>query len=125
MEKIDSKLIIKMTCSEWWQNGGAKSFWCGLCSIGILLTVILIPLSIFDVEQEEYALKYDGLTKNLDNKVYDEGKYLFTPETELFIYNKIVVTIELKDLVCLASDGVQITMNIDYQYQLIRDELLQ
>lgn len=109
--------------SECWSNGGAKWFWGCFCFIGILLICILIPLSVFDISHDDYAIKYDGLTKNVDNKVYEEGKYLFTPETELFYYNKIVVTISFKDFVCLTSDGINIEMNLDFQYQLTKDEL--
>lgn len=124
MEKIDF-INKKMSdgCPDCWQEGGAKCFWSSFCFIGILLTVILIPISIYDVSQEKYALRYDDLTKKVENKIYTEGKYLLTPETEMFYYNKVVKTLEFTDLVCLSNDGIYITMNIDVQYQLRKEEL--
>lgn len=111
-------------CAECWSSGGAKWFWGCFCFIGILLLVILLPLSIFDVSHDEYGLRYNDLTKKLDHEVYEEGKYVFTPDTEVFIYNKIVKTKEFRDLVCLTKDGVEVTLNVDVEYQLIKNELI-
>lgn len=111
------------TFSEIWENGGAKWFWGSFCGFGILLTCILVPLSIFDVSHDDYAIKYDSLTKKVDHSIVEEGKYIFTPETELFYYNKIVVTISFTDFICLTNDGINIEMNLNIQYQLIKNEL--
>jgi len=103
--------------------------WLGssFCCIGVLLVVILIPLSIKDVNHEEYALRYEGLTKELDTTlVYEEGKYLFEPQTELFKYNKIVGTVAFRGdslLECLSKDGIIIYANVVFQYQLRKSEL--
>lgn len=94
-----------------------------ICSVGILVTVTIVPLSIFNISSTEYALRYNDLTKNVDSQVYGEGKYTFTPQTTMFYYKKIVKTNEYKELICLTKDGVQVTMNIDVDYQLIKDEL--
>jgi regulator of protease activity HflC (stomatin/prohibitin superfamily) len=103
--------------------------WLGssFCCIGVLLVVILIPLSIKDVNHEEYALRYEGLTKELDTThVYEEGKYIFEPQTELFKYNKIVGTVAFRGdslLECLSKDGIIIYANVVFQYQLRKSEL--
>ena len=99
----------------------------GFCCIGLLLTVILIPVSIKNINHEEYALRYEGLTKELDTSlVYEEGKYLFEPETKLFKYNKIVGTVAFRGdslLECLSRDGIIIYANVVFQYQLRKSEL--
>jgi hypothetical protein len=105
--------------------------WLGssFCCIGVLLTVILIPVSIKNVNHEEYALRYEGLTKELDTSlVYEEGKYLFEPQTELFKYNKIVGTVAFRGnslLECLSKDGIIIYANVVFQYQLRKSELFE
>lgn len=116
-------------CSEICMDTGgcyqahSGKFWGGFCCIGILLACILIPLSIFDVSHDEYAIKYNDLTKKVDSSVVEEGKHLYTPQTKLFYYNKIVKTISFEDFVCVTYDGIYITMNLDVQYQLIKSEL--
>ena len=98
--------------------------WTLVCTIGIgiLLTVILIPMSIKKVDHDQYAIRYNDLTKNVNSKIYEEGKYLLKPETEMFYYNKIVKTIPF-EMICLSQDGINIKMNIDVQYLLDKKSL--
>lgn len=49
--------------------------WGILISIGVLLTVILVPLSFKDVEYDQYALKRNTLTNKVDvDTVYENGR---------------------------------------------------
>ena len=62
----------------------------GLCCFGLLLMVILIPVSIKNVAQDEYAIRYDNLKNQVFTDVYTEGKYVCTPQTKMFVYPKTV-----------------------------------
>ena len=92
-------------------------------TVGILLTIILIPVSIRDVNHDQYGIRYNDLDKTLDSKLYEQGKYVLTPQTKMFYYSKIVKTLTFEDMVCLSQDGIYITMNIDVQYLLIKESL--
>jgi regulator of protease activity HflC (stomatin/prohibitin superfamily) len=99
---------------------------CCIISIGILLTVILIPVSIRDIDHEEYGIRYEDLTKTVSNKIYEEGKYVFEPQTKVFKFSKVQGTIAFQSehlLKCLSKDGIIIYSSIVYQYQLRKSEL--
>ena len=83
----------------------------------MLLTVILIPMSIRKVEFDEFAIKYDGLTREEDSEEYGEGRYIFTPRTELFIYDALIQKLSL-DLDCLTRDGILMHIEVDIQYSI-------
>ena len=122
--RVHNSLCAEMgrdTCFYYQEFSG--KFWASFCCLGILLTVILIPLSINDVSHDQYAIKYDSLTNKVSDSIVEEGKHVFTPATELFYYNKIVKTISFEDFTCLTSDGINIEMNLDIQYQLYKDQL--
>ena len=107
-------------------NSLCKFSCCIIFSIGILLTVILVPVSIRDINHEDYGIRYEGLTKKVVNKIYGEGKYVFEPQTEIFKYNKVQGTISFQNenlLECLSKDGIIIYASIVYQYQLRKEEL--
>jgi len=107
-------------------NGLCKWTCCIIFGIGVLLTVILVPVSIRDINHEEYGIRYEGLTKKVVNQIYEEGKYVFEPQTEVFKYNKVQGTIAFQNenlLECLSKDGIIIYASIIYQYQLRKEEL--
>eukprot|EP01083_Nonionella_stella_P073113 197456_1 len=74
------------------------------CVIGILLAIILIPISIHQVEHDEYAIRYDDFTNTIYDNVYTEGKYLLTPQTRLFRFSNLVKKLEI-ELPCLTSNA--------------------
>jgi len=99
---------------------------CWLVCLGMILTAILIPVSIRNVAHSEYGVAYDTLTCEYDPNVYTEGKHLVKPSTEMFLYNKIIVTIELEgdnNVGCLTWDGIGIRLDIVLQYQIVKEEL--
>jgi len=96
---------------------------CSICCLGMLLIVILIPESIRNVAADEYAIRYDGLTKKIHSEVYEEGKHVFTPETSLFKFTRTIQKITL-DMTCLTSNGIGIPVIVDVQYQVPKGQVL-
>eukprot|EP01083_Nonionella_stella_P192368 711151_1 len=120
----------KIFCGDCWLNTSDKynnmnqtekyvfwGSWASLCCIGVLLTIILIPISIRKVEFDEYAIKYDDLTKQEDSEEYGEGRYIFTPKTKLFVYDALIQKLSL-DLDCLTKDGIEMDIEVDIQYSI-------
>ena len=94
----------------------------GLCCIGLLLMIILIPVSIKNVAHDEYAIRYDDLTNQIHTKVYTEGKFVCTPQTTMFVYPKTLQKLSL-DFDCLSSNGIEMYVEVDIQYQIPEDEV--
>lgn len=107
-------------------NSMGKMICCFIMAIGVLLTIILIPVSIRDIDHEEYGIRYEGLTKTVSSNIYEAGKYVFEPQTKIFKYSKVQGTVGFQSenlLECLSKDGIIIYASIVYQYQLRKSEL--
>jgi len=98
----------------------------GLCCVVIILVCILIPLSIQNVSHSQFGIAYNNHTCTAQSGVYNEGKYFLGTATTMFLYNRIVINIELtgdQSLQCLTYDGIQVVLDITFQYQIIEGEL--
>jgi len=98
----------------------------GLCCSVILIICVVIPLSIRNVDYSEYGIAYSNLTCTAAESVYPEGKYLIGPSATMFLYNRVVVSLDFTgddELECLTSDGIQVTLSVTFQYQIIESEL--
>eukprot|EP01083_Nonionella_stella_P214870 773837_1 len=97
---------------------------CGLCCFGLLLMIILIPVSIKNVAHDEYAIRYDDLTNQVHEDVYKEGKYVCTPQTTMFRYKKTIQKLSL-DFDCLSSNGIEMYVEVDIQYQIPKNQVFE
>lgn len=105
---------------------GKEHVCCGVCCTIIILICVLIPLSIQNVDHSQYGIAYNNHTCTAREDVYQEGKHFIGPAIEMFKYNRIVVTIELSGdrvVECLTFDGIQIILDVTFQYQLVEAEL--
>jgi len=96
------------------------------CCVFIILICTLIPLSFKSVDQSQFGIAYNNLTCTAREDVYQEGKYFVGPMVTMFHYNRIVVAIELsgdRSVECLTYDGIQVVLDITFQYQIIELEL--
>eukprot|EP01084_Bolivina_argentea_P060779 111055_1 len=93
-----------------------------LCCIGILLVIILIPVSLRKVEHDEYAIRYDNFTNQVYDTIYTEGKYVLTPQTSMVKFSNLVKKKEIV-LTCLTSDGIEVVLEVDVQYQLPKNQV--
>jgi len=107
-------------CGE--DNLVAKYIGGGLCGFGLLLMVILLPVSVKDVAHNEYGIRYDDLTNNIHSKVYQEGKYMCTPQTTMFLYVSTIQKLTL-DMTCLTSNGIGVPVVVDIQFQIPKAEV--
>ena len=70
-----------------------------VCSIGLLLMVILLPLSFSYVEYHQYGLKQRKSTGTVDvTKVYDSGRYAIGPDYKFLTYQADAHVLDLGEL---------------------------
>jgi len=104
-----------------------RKFIASICCIGVILTCILIPLSIQNVDYNQYGIAYNNYTCEAKMDVYDQGKYFVGLATTMFLYNRIAMTVEFTNnnrVGCLTFDGIQVVLDVTFQYQIIKGELL-
>lgn len=68
---------------------------CCMCSLVCLLIILLT--SVATVEPVEYGIKYNSLTKNIDEEVMKGGWYLIGPTKKFITYPATLVNIDFTD----------------------------
>lgn len=97
---------------------------CGtFIGIGLLLMIILLPLSIKELNDEEYAIMYNPVTRHYSNKVYEEGRHAGPPGFRFIVYPKKFIHYE-PNIMCLSKDGLSIELKPSIQYQYRKDRIL-
>ena len=111
-------------------NNAAKG--CGACVLisGILLTVILVPLSFSYVEYYEYGLNQRKTTGSVDlSRVYDAGRYSTGPDHHFIKYQADAHYEEFNELSVFSaggsneSIGLEFVIDVDLTFFLIEDEV--
>jgi len=106
---------------------------CAIASISIpiclavLLVVILIPIGVRVIEQDEYGIRYDNYTKHIYPDIYTQGRYLFNIWDNVVLFKRNYIRIEQTDaynLPCLSRDGLEIDIDFTSQYQYNEKELI-
>jgi len=103
-----------------------RRFYIGLCLSVCIIICVVIPMSIKNVDYSEYGIAYSNLTCTAAKSVYPEGKYFIGPSASMFLYNRVVVSMDFTEddqIECLTSDGIQVTLSVTFQYQIIKGEL--
>lgn len=104
-----------------------RFFWCCCCLFFTLLTIILIAVSIRDIDYGNWGVAYNKLTCELNQEPFEQGKHVMRPETELLKYNSLTISTEFSGgslLHALTFDGLDVTMDLEIQYQLNKPELI-
>jgi hypothetical protein len=104
---------------------------CGCCLliVGILLIVILVPLSFSYVDYYEYGLVKRRSSGFVDTSaVYASGRYRLGPTHKFFIYQADAFVEHLESLSVFSaggneSIGLEFLIDVDFTFFLVRDEL--
>lgn len=105
---------------------------CGCCLliVGILLIVILIPLSYSYVEYYEYGLIERRTSGSVDtSEVFGSGRYRLGPRHTFFTYPADAHVEEIANLSVFSaggnneSIGLEFLVNVDFTFFLNRDEI--
>lgn len=112
----------------WRWCGCAVPWKCMACSFGIfallaggLLLIILLALSIHDVDENEIALEYNIWTKKVSDPI-GAGKHTLSVNPTLFRYDRRFITNDLQ-LRCITKDGLLVDLKVNQQYRINPDQL--
>jgi regulator of protease activity HflC (stomatin/prohibitin superfamily) len=98
-----------------------------IVGIPILLAVILIPVSLKQVNYDELAIEYNTMTKTVNtDEVLQEGRHFIQPVSKLFKYTRTLQTIDLtgdNSIECLTNEGLVMQLGVETQYQIIVDKV--
>jgi regulator of protease activity HflC (stomatin/prohibitin superfamily) len=104
--------------------------------LGIIFIIVLIFAGVsvgyfflaFDtVGYNEYALNQDGISQEIEDKVYEKGFYHIGIFNHFIKFPKTVQTIDFKDSYPLNSrtkDGLLINVRLSFQYRLRKADIL-
>lgn len=84
--------------------------------IGLLLMVILLPLSFHRVAFDEAAIYYDAVTRELGTQPLEEGVHQLGPSATLLIFKTTQRTAEITGLGAVTADGIDVEIDAQVAY---------
>jgi SPFH domain / Band 7 family len=108
---------------------GMRKFWLIFFGTGLLLTVILVPLSLSSVEYYEYGLVQSRTGKVDTSYTYTSGRHLIGPVSKFLTYPADSHLVSLHELSVFSSGGsnesigVSFKVDVDFTYLLNKDEI--
>ena len=106
-----------------------------ITSIALIVSfigVIFVASSLESLEYDEYGIDYNTITRKVDrSKVYESGLYWLGFGHKFIKFPKILQTVEFSPdsdatagpLISRTQDGLAVTLEISFQYKLIKSEL--
>lgn len=90
----------------------------------VIITVIaVVATSLKKLDSDEIGIKYDTIRKILGNTTEREGLYTGLPGFKFIIFPSVYTSLTFNHLESLNKDGVQIVLDITYQYKVRSDKL--
>lgn len=92
--------------------------------VGVLLLIILLPLSFAGVEYYELGFKRQKSTGTVDtDEVYPGGNYLVGPDIEFKTFKASAHFEYLRDVAVFTSDKLEVKLDVTFQYFLKKEDL--
>jgi regulator of protease activity HflC (stomatin/prohibitin superfamily) len=91
--------------------------------LGLLLMVILMPLSFHRVNFDEVAVSYDKVSRELGTKILREGLHDLGPSGSLIVLKTTQRTASAENLKALTNDGMLVNLDIQVSYTIKIDEV--
>ncbi|GFN73606.1 hypothetical protein PoB_000011200 [Plakobranchus ocellatus] len=96
----------------------------GVVGIGILLTVILVPMSFSGLDYYEYGFKRQKSTGTVKtDKVYTGGKYMIGPDYGFKTFQASAHFTDFTPLEVYTWNKLEIEIDVTFQYFLRKDDL--
>lgn len=108
---------------------GRRSFVACTIITGLLLLVVLLPLSFSYIDPWQYGLKQRKSTGKVNTgRVYDGGRYLNGPDFKFFTYKADAHHVKLNQLSVFSSGGnesvgLSFEIDVDFTYFIIEEEI--
>ena len=103
----------------------------GCCCCLTLVGIILALVSIKTVEPIEYGIKYNSISKTVDDEVYSGGWYMIGPQYSFITFPATLVNIDFTSfpgaqhgpISVKDAGGQDIDLQISVQYRLQKDKI--
>jgi len=95
-----------------------------LCLVGgacVLLLIVLLALSIKDINHDEFGVSYNKVSRSFSHKILGEGRHTLQPANKLFLFSNRVNTKE-ETIECISKNGLVISFTISTQFRINREE---
>ncbi|MHA1150754.1 MAG: SPFH domain-containing protein [Promethearchaeota archaeon] len=104
-----------------------------MMAITLCTVLSIIAVSFESVGYNEFALKQNILTKEIEHKVYEEGFYTTGPLYTFIKFPSTWRTIEFSEandssdsaIHTRTEDGLDLVVEISFQYRLVKEEILE
>jgi len=104
---------------------------CILAVIGILLLVVLIPISFSYIDYYDYGLNQRRTTGSVNiERVYPKGRYFTGPDHKFLKYPADTHFVHIDEMTVFSASsgnnesiGLEFKLDIDFTYQIIEDEV--
>lgn len=104
---------------------------CALIAVGLLLLVILLPLSFHYVEYYNYALKHDTIhgAGGIDySRVYTNGRYFWGLGKKQETVPRILMGVEYKQnngqtILAFTDSGLEFVIECSFQFRIVKNEV--
>ncbi|XP_038048841.1 uncharacterized protein LOC119722673 [Patiria miniata] len=90
----------------------------GIAAFLLIGVIVLIVVSLKTLQSDEMAVMYNTISRELYQDVKQEGLHNGPPGFEFITFPSVYRTIQYPYLSCLNKDGVIITLDIAFQYQI-------
>lgn len=89
---------------------------CGTVLVLLAITIGLIASSLKKLNTEEAGLQYDVHMHKLKDQVYTAGLHLGPPGFRFIVFPRVYRTLAFHNIECLNKDGLEIGVNVQFQY---------
>lgn len=86
--------------------------------IGILLLVILLPLSLHRVNFDEVAITYDKVSRDIGTETKREGLYNVGPSGSLLTWKRTQRSVNLDNVATLTADAITVTLDLQVLFTI-------
>nr|XP_022321612.1 uncharacterized protein LOC111123514 [Crassostrea virginica]XP_022321614.1 uncharacterized protein LOC111123514 [Crassostrea virginica] len=99
-------------------SNNSKAYCVCFSIVAILILIIaLVSSSLKKLASDEIGVKYDTINKDLGSSTEREGLHSGPPGYEFIVFPSVFRSLEFS-LKCLNKDGVQIRLDVTYQYKV-------
>lgn len=116
--------VVDTNFGALWQNKCCRFSTISVFVIGILLTVILVPISFHDIEYNEYGFPRNTISQHINwDVVYEAGYWMWGPGFTAFIFPRSLIKVELRYLSIIPNNGLPMNINVEFYYHLDKDRI--
>ncbi len=109
----------------------SKELICGSLSVGVIVLLLFINVSLDKLEYNTVGLNYSSYFKSVENATYEAGYHFIGLGHDFIPYELTVQTMEfsktrqatLPPITCRTKDGLTLQLEVSFQYKVIPNKI--